>query len=131
MAQMVKKAFLCLSICLFACLHCYAQKTRFIGIEDGLSNNNVTSIYKDQNGFMWFGTVDGLNRYDGYSFKIFKNDYLDPGSLPSDIILSINSDKAGNLWVGTRRGVGIQNNKTLKFSRLRLKDSSGSKTFKN
>jgi len=130
MVQAVKKIFLCL-LSLFLFLPCYSQKTKVIGIEEGLSNNTVTSIYKDRNGFMWFGTLDGLNRYDGYSFKIFKSNYFDQGSLPSDIILSINSDKAGNLWVGTRRGVGIQDKKTLKFSRLKLKDSSGSKIFKN
>ena len=44
---------------------------KYIGIEHGLSNNAVTSIYQDHNGFMWFGTYDGLNRYDGYTFKIF------------------------------------------------------------
>ena len=54
---------------------------RYIGIEHGLSNNAVTCIYQYHNGFMWFGTYDGLNRYDGYSFKIFRNIIGDSTSL--------------------------------------------------
>lgn len=130
MVRAVKIISLCL-LSLFSLIPCYSQKAKVVGIEEGLSNNTVTSIYKDQNGFMWFGTIDGLDRYDGYSFKIFKNNYYDQASLPSDIILSINSDKAGNIWAGTRLGVGIQNIKTLKFSRLLVKDASGVKTFRN
>ncbi len=130
MTQATKKIFLCLPL-LFAVLLCYSQKTRFIGIEDGLSNNTVTSIYKDQNGFMWFGTFDGLNRYDGSSFKVFKNIYNNKETLPNDIVKCISSDRGGNIWVGTRSGVGIQNNRTLKFSELSVKDSSGNiETYK-
>lgn len=121
MAKATKKKLLCLPLLLLASL-CHAQKTRFIGIEDGLSNNTVTSIYKDQNGFMWFGTFDGLNRYDGSSFKIFKNIYNDKETLPNDIVKCINSDNSGNIWVGTKSGIGILSNKTLKFSNLQLKN---------
>jgi ligand-binding sensor domain-containing protein len=46
------------------------QSVSYLGIENGLSNNTVTSIYKDGTGLMWFGTIDGLNRYDGYNFKV-------------------------------------------------------------
>jgi len=124
MAQALKKIFLCL-LPLFSALVCYSQQTRFIGIEDGLSNNTVTSIYKDQNGFMWFGTFDGLNRYDGNSFKVFKNSYNDESTLPNDIVKCISSDNAGNIWVGTQKGLGIQSNRTLKFSNLRLNYPTG------
>ena len=44
-----------------------------LGIEEGMSQNQVNAVCKDQHGFMWFGTWDGLNRYDGYEFKVFKN----------------------------------------------------------
>jgi len=124
MAQVLKKLFLCLLTLLCASL-CHSQETRFIGIEDGLSNNTVTSIYKDQSGFMWFGTFDGLNRYDGNSFKVFKNSYNDEGTLPNDIVKCISSDNAGNIWVGTHAGLGIQSNRTLRFSNLRLKYPTG------
>ena len=49
-----------------------AQNIGYLGLEQGLSNNSVTSIYKDKYGFMWFGTLDGLNRFDGYSFEKFR-----------------------------------------------------------
>jgi len=52
-----------------------------ITIEDGLSNNMVRSIIQDDKGFMWFGTFDGLNRYDGHEFRIWRHDPDDPGSL--------------------------------------------------
>ena len=47
----------------------------YLGIDQGLSNNSVRCIYQDHNGFMWFGTYDGLNRYDGYEFKVFSNNF--------------------------------------------------------
>ena len=92
------------------------QNIYSLGIEDGLSNNSVTSIYKDQYGFMWFGTLDGLNRFDGYTFKLFKNKFDDPSSLPNNRIRAIAADNTGNLWVGTEKGIGVLDNKTMQFS---------------
>ena len=57
---------------------------KYIGIDQGLSNNAVTSIYQDPYGFMWFGTYDGLNRFDGYEFKIFRNIIGDANSVNSN-----------------------------------------------
>jgi two-component system sensor histidine kinase ChiS len=82
------------------------QTIRFdrISIEAGLSQSVITSICQDSQGFMWFGTQDGLNRYDGYEFKIFKQDPENPYSLSADYILSIFEDKSGTLWIGTNGG---------------------------
>lgn len=77
---------------------------QYLGIENGLSNNAVTSIFQDSRGFMWFGTFDGLNRYDGYSFKVFRNRLGDSSSLVNNWITAINEDNDGNIWVGTKRG---------------------------
>ncbi|MEP6614418.1 MAG: two-component regulator propeller domain-containing protein, partial [Mucilaginibacter sp.] len=70
-----------------------AQSNQFqfshLDISSGLSHNNVTSILKDDKGFMWFGTLSGLNRYDGYKFKIFKHEVNDTTSLDDDYIVSI------------------------------------------
>ena len=99
-----------------------SQPLRYLGIEQGLSNNTVTSIHKDSFGFMWFGTLDGLNRYDGYNFLKFRNRYRDTTSLPYDIITCITSDKRGNLWVGTQKGLGLLNNKSFLFSPLKYKN---------
>jgi signal transduction histidine kinase/ligand-binding sensor domain-containing protein/CheY-like chemotaxis protein/AraC-like DNA-binding protein len=87
-----------------------------LGIEKGLSNNSVRCVFKDRKGFMWFGTHDGLNRYDGYDFKVFRNQLGDTTSLPHNYIYTINEDQQHNLWVGTGQGIGIFNNLTAKFS---------------
>ena len=87
-----------------------------LGIEKGLSNNSVRCIYKDRNGFMWFGTYDGLNRYDGYNFKIFRNKLDDSTSLLHNYIYSISEDFQNNLWIGTGQGLEVYNNLTGKFT---------------
>ncbi|MCW3091846.1 MAG: two-component hybrid sensor and regulator [Ferruginibacter sp.] len=89
---------------------------RYLGIENGLSNNAVTAIYQDYNGFMWFGTYDGLNKYNGYSFKIFRNKVDDTTSLRSNNIYTIEGDAYHNIWVGTQKGISIYNPVTAGFS---------------
>ena len=78
---------------------------KYIGIEHGLSNNAVTSIYQDYYGFMWFGTYDGLNRYDGYEFKIFRNSIGNPNSVNSNNINCLEGDWDHNVWVGSQKGL--------------------------
>jgi len=75
-----------------------------IGLEQGLSQSTVYAITQDKYGFMWFGTDDGLNRYDGYSIKVFKHNSTDPYSIADNTILSLLNDRKGNLWIGLRRG---------------------------
>ncbi len=87
----------------------------YLGIERGLSNNSVRCIYQDHNGYMWFGTYDGLNRFDGYEFKSFRNKLNDSSSLPHNFIYSIHEDLRNNLWVGTSQGIGIYNPINSKF----------------
>ncbi|GAB2806443.1 hybrid sensor histidine kinase/response regulator transcription factor [Ferruginibacter profundus] len=86
-----------------------------LSIQNGLSNNSVRCVYQDKKGFMWFGTYDGLNRYDGSEFKIFRNRLSDSTSIPHNYIYTIHEDKGNNLWVGTGQGVAIYNNITTKF----------------
>ena len=62
---------------------------KHLEVSDGLSNNSVNTIYKDRDGFMWFGTTTGLNRYDGYTFKIYQHAENEPGSLPDNYITDI------------------------------------------
>ncbi len=73
-------------------------------IEDGLSQNAGLAIFQDSRGYLWVGSQDGLNRYDGYSFKIFKHDPDDPNSLSHNGILAIAEDTDGSLWIGTWGG---------------------------
>ncbi|MFI5405953.1 MAG: two-component regulator propeller domain-containing protein [Nitrososphaerales archaeon] len=75
-----------------------------ITTNDGLSQSSVTCILQDQKGFMWFGTQDGLNRYDGYNIKIFKNNPGDSSSLSNNFIFSIIEDKSGLLYIETQGG---------------------------
>jgi signal transduction histidine kinase/ligand-binding sensor domain-containing protein/DNA-binding response OmpR family regulator len=86
-----------------------------LNIDRGLSNNSVRCIFQDHNGFMWFGTYDGLNRYDGYDFKVFRNVLEDTNSLPHNFIYVITEDSIYNLWIGTGQGIGIYDMVTSKF----------------
>lgn len=74
-------------------------------VEDGLSNNMVTGCVQDKDGYIWIGTRDGLNRFDGYTFKVFRHDAESANSLGSNWISSLACDSVGNLWVGTLSGL--------------------------
>ncbi len=75
-----------------------------INIEDGLSQSTVNCILQDDSGFMWFGTQDGLNRYDGHEFKFYKHVPGVPTSLSKDWIRTLFKDEAGRIWIGTKDG---------------------------
>jgi ligand-binding sensor domain-containing protein/serine phosphatase RsbU (regulator of sigma subunit) len=92
-------------------------------VEDGLSQSAVTCIFQDQKGFMWFGTQDGLNKYDGYKFKIFKNDPADPTSLTGNFIFSIYENSLGDLYIETQSGTLHQYNPGSESFRVVNKDS--------
>lgn len=75
-----------------------------ISTTDGLSQNSVIAIHQDKFGQMWFGTRDGLNKYDGSRFTVFRNDVANKTSISNDI-LSIEEDDSGKLWIGTYNGL--------------------------
>lgn len=81
----------------------------------GLSHNQVNAILKDQDGFLWFGTMSGLNRYDGYSSRIFRKNYNDSSSLLDNSIQSLYELPDGRMWVVTMGGACIYNSSTEKF----------------
>ncbi|RXK86841.1 two-component regulator propeller domain-containing protein [Filimonas effusa] len=87
----------------------------YLGIEQGLSNSSVRNICQDAKGFMWFGTLDGLNRFDGYNFKVFRNNSKDSNSIVYNYINCITADGQGNLWVGTRQGISAYDGLLGKF----------------
>jgi PAS domain S-box-containing protein len=87
-----------------------------ISTEQGLSQSTVTAMLQDRQGFMWFGTESGLNKYDGYQFSAYKHDPDDPRSISSSVISSIYEDRDGILWIGTIAGLDRLDRKTGAFS---------------
>jgi len=73
--------------------------------DHGLSYSYVRCFFQDKQGFMWFGTFDGLNKYDGYGFTVYRNQLDNPNSLTSNVIRSICGDRQGNLWIATIQGL--------------------------
>jgi len=91
-----------------------------LGTANGLSELNPSSILQDSRGFIWIATADGLNRYDGYKFKIFRNDVKDTTSLANNYIQNIAEDKDGNIWAATiGGGLNMYDRKTNRFSRYK------------
>jgi len=89
-------------------INCLSQnqlKFRHLTVKDGLSNNNVLCVLQDQKGFLWFGTTNGLNRYDGYSFKVYQNVVSDSTSLSDNRIRAMAEDIQGRIWIGTNNGL--------------------------
>lgn len=86
-------------------LHAQPYYFKHYQVEHGLSNNSVFCSTQDHSGLMWMGTKDGLNRFDGYSFKTYRHDPANPGSIGNDKIHSLISDKPASLWVGTDQGL--------------------------
>ena len=84
----------------------YTQDAKFerIGLEQGLLQNHITVLFQDSQGLIWIGTTDGLNRFDGYTFKSFRFDPLDPTSISGNYIYSIFEDRSGKFWIRTSAG---------------------------
>ena len=101
-----------------------AQEARFVfshlDVNDGLSENRIKCIIKDRNGFLWFGTSTGLNRYDGYEFETYLKSDSDSATLSDNDINNIAEDYYGNLWVGSRMGISVLDIKTYRFRRIDL-----------
>ncbi|MGC4036099.1 MAG: two-component regulator propeller domain-containing protein [Chitinophagaceae bacterium] len=91
---------------LLVCTFGQNQNLKFdhLDINNGLSQNNVMCILQDSRGFMWFGTRDGLNKYDGYKFTVYKNDPADSSTISSNFITALAEDKNGIIWIATRGG---------------------------
>lgn len=81
--------------------------TSTLSIVDGLASNYVNCIFQDSQGFMWFGTENGLSRYDGHRFCNFKSNYLTPGFFTGNSILTLAEDGRSRLWIGTTLGLNI------------------------
>lgn len=111
--------FLGLMLLFHACVFAQGEAYQFMRLDlrHGLSHSQVNCILKDSRGFMWFGTMSGLNRYDGYDFKVFKNDLRDSASLSDNYVERIFDLPGGKLWIATRNGNNIYDPVTDHLSR--------------
>ncbi|NLI46434.1 MAG: response regulator [Acidobacteria bacterium] len=99
-------------------LHADSFMFSHLTIDQGLSQSNVFCIVQDRRGFMWFGTEDGLNRFDGYEFMHITHDPGDVNSLSNDTITALGEDSNGCLWVGTAKGLNRLDPETLNVRRI-------------
>ncbi len=102
---------------------------RSFQVEDGLSQNMVYCIAQDSQGFMWFGTQDGLNRFDGKNFRVFKSDADSNGTIGGDGCFALWEAGDGRLWVGTNNGVSIYNPSLESFDKFNMIDDGGYKVM--
>ncbi len=89
-----------------------------LGVEQGLTQETVTTILQDKHGYLWLGTQAGLNRYDGYRITAFKNNPADPASLQDNYIQALYEDSDGAIWVGSRGGLDRYDPATRTFTHL-------------
>ncbi|HZV42958.1 MAG TPA: two-component regulator propeller domain-containing protein, partial [Saprospiraceae bacterium] len=97
--------------------------------DQGLSNDHVRFIAKDKLGFLWVGTVNGLNRFDGRTFKIFRHNPKDPNSIPNDNITGITASPDGSLWIATSGGLCKIDPHALSIQRIPMPENED--TIKN
>jgi signal transduction histidine kinase/ligand-binding sensor domain-containing protein/CheY-like chemotaxis protein len=122
---MVKRLFFLLAALLPLLSHAQISDTRFrhISIEQGLSNSSINCIFQDSRGFMWFGTRDGLNRYDGSRTVVYRNDPKNKFSISDDFINCIYEDGDHKLWIGTNYGLNCFDPVTNKFTVICLNNN--------
>ncbi|MCF8359186.1 MAG: PAS domain-containing protein [Prolixibacteraceae bacterium] len=111
----------------FFCLPGYAgEQMRFVNItpDKGLSNPNIISIIQDHEGYMWIGTAEGLNRYDGLKFVTYKSVNSDTTTLSGNYITTLLEDKSNRLWVGTDNGLCCYNRDYNNFERITYPDEN-------
>ncbi|HYF33315.1 MAG TPA: two-component regulator propeller domain-containing protein [Chitinophagaceae bacterium] len=115
------------------CFPCLSQPPAVffdhIDTEDGLSNNHINSIIKDKHGFLWIGTADGLNRYDGKNFVSFFHSISDSRSLPHNDVYSLLEDDFGYIWAGTVNGLCRINPYTSEILRVRIPPGIDTSSF--
>ncbi len=100
------------------------ENIEHLSLTDGLSQGTVKCIFQDSKGFLWFGTLNGLNRYDGYGFKIFTNNPENPATISDNNINNIAEDVQGNLWIGTSNGLNKYDSKTETFENFFFDDKT-------
>jgi diguanylate cyclase (GGDEF)-like protein/PAS domain S-box-containing protein len=107
--------FLLLSQFFAVSAHALNSKFQTYSMAEGLSQNTVPDIVEDKRGFIWFATLNGLNRFDGYEFKQYLHSPTDKNSIPDNVIRQLVLDNEGNIWIGTLSGLARYNEKLDNF----------------
>ncbi len=117
---------------LIVCCKIYPQfsnlKFENFDTNKGLSSSTCVEIFQDKEGFLWFGTIDGLNKYNGYEFEIFRPIVNDKYSISNNRINAITEDHLGYLWIGTSNGLNVLDKKAQKFYKISLDKNIVDKT---
>lgn len=111
----------------------YALNINFRNIanEDGLSQSTVETIIQDRKGYIWIGTNDGLNKYNGYDFKVYRHDEKDINSIANNYIVDLQEDNSGNIWVGTADGLSKINTDSGKITNYFSSKEKGNLSHNN
>ncbi|MXN90771.1 response regulator [Flavobacterium sp. Sd200] len=106
----------------FSCFPCYGQLTNLkfenYDTANGISSSTCLEIFQDKEGFLWFGTIDGLNKFDGYDFEIFRPSLTDRNAISNNRINVITEDNRGRLWIGTGSGLNIYDKQQQRFYKV-------------
>lgn len=110
-----------------SCGICNAQTYYFrhYQVEHGLSHNTVYCSLQDKRGFLWFGTKDGLNRFDGYTFKTFRHNPADKNTISNNMVHTLSLDKQGTLWIGTDEGLDKYDSLSETFTHINNANING------
>ncbi len=104
-------------------------KFQHLGLKQGISHASVFAVLQDRAGFMWFGTQDGLNRFDGYAFKVYQNDPADPNSIGNSWVYTLYELRDGRLLIGTEKGFSVFDPAQEKFTNFLLTSQSDSTKY--
>ena len=110
--MVIRNILICFIILAFLNANSQPRRFKHLTSNEGISQSEIYSFLEDSKGFMWFGTVDGLNQYDGYTIKIFNTDKNNPNSLSNNTIRSLIEDKFGRIWIGTDDGLNLYDPRT-------------------
>ena len=113
------------TLLLFFSLLCYGQSSKLFTTDNELSSSLINQIYQDRNGFIWVATEDGLNRYDGAKFTIYKHDPNNEHSLAHSFVRTVFEDSKGHLLIGTYIGIQMYNPDTDDFTPLARREDNG------
>ena len=133
--MVINRSFCCLLLLLSTTL-AYPQTEHLsfehLGTAQGLSQSNVICTLQDSRGFMWFGTREGLNKYNGYSFTVYKNEVGNDHSLSNNFVTDMVEDASGNLWIGTwGGGLNRYDRKTSQFTQYRHRGNDANSLSSN